>query len=65
MDTQESQCGDGCAYSRQGESGDRYCFVKEMGLYTSFECEEVGDTALCYDTEQDLFRLCQLQRLLS
>merc|ERR1711892_215622 len=40
MDTQETQCGDGCAYSRQGESGDRYCFVKEMGLYTSSECEE-------------------------
>ena len=43
IDTEESKCGDGCAYNRLGEPEEnRYCFVKEDGLYTVEECEQVG-----------------------
>ena len=43
VDTQESGCGDGCAYNRIGEDEEnKYCFVKEDGLYTVDSCEQVG-----------------------
>merc|ERR1719317_98267 len=42
VDTEEPKCVDGCAYNRLGEDEEnKYCFVKEDGLYTVEECEQV------------------------